>query len=195
MKQTLQRQAREHPNIPHLKTQLTALRKEITQELAQEKETRLQREIAGMDPRKSKSFWKTFNEAIRTDKKDRQQVTLTDPATGNKTTSNIENATLFANHLENVHKTHRDNYMDHDHKQEVDRWAKEHTHLFNPTETPQFMQDEYSRPFTSDELTRTLKKLNYKSTPGEDTIPYTAIRELPVNTKNHLLHIYNICFT
>ena len=57
------------------------------------------------------------------------------------------------------------------------------------------MQDQYSRPFTSDELTRTLTKLNCKSTPGEDTIQYIAIRELPINARNHLLHICNICFT
>ena len=85
IKHNLQRQVRDHPNIPHLKTQLNTIRKEITQELAQEKDNRLQREIAGMDPKHSKNFGKTFNKAARTEQKDKKQVYLTDPATGNTT--------------------------------------------------------------------------------------------------------------
>ena len=123
-KHTLQRLSRDNPNIPHLKHQLNTIRREISQELAQEKDNRLQREIASMDPRKSKSFWKTFNEAIRTNKKDKQQVTLTNPATGIKTATNKENATIFANHLKSVHRTHRDHYTNHNHKQEIDTWTK-----------------------------------------------------------------------
>ena len=119
-----------------------------------------------------------------------------DPTTGNKTASNKENAIIFANHLESVHKTHKDQYMHHAHKKEIDHWAQQQNHLFNPIDTPQNLQDddEYSRKFTKEDLEHTLKKLNYKSTPGEDTIPYTAIKELPTKAKDHLLLIYNTCF-
>ena len=37
--------------------------------------------------------------------------------------------------------------------------------------------------------------MNYKSAPGEDTIPYKAIKELPDGAKEHLLNIYNTCFS
>ena len=69
LKHTLQRQAKDHPNIPQIRTQLNTLRKEIAAELTQEKDNRIQREIAGVNPRNSKQFWRTFNNNINTKRK------------------------------------------------------------------------------------------------------------------------------
>ena len=195
LKQTLQRQAKDHPNIPQIKSQLNTLRKEIATELVQEKDARIQREIAGMNPRNSKKFWQTFNHTFNTQQKEKKHLTLIDPTTGNKTTNNSENATVFAKHLQAVHQTHKDTTMNHQHKQEVDAWAEQQPHLFQPTQTPQTPEDDYCRPFTHTELTNALKTMNFKSAPGKDTIPYRAIQELPQEAKEHLTHIYNICLS
>ena len=65
----------------------------------------------------------------------------TPPQVTTKKTNNKENATIFTNHLQSVHQTHKDIVMDHQHKQEVDTWAREQVHLFNQTQTPQTLDD------------------------------------------------------
>ena len=81
--------------------------------------------------------------------------------------------------------------MDHKHKKEIDNWAQQQTHLFNPGPTPQTLNEEYCHPFTPADLANALKTMNYKSTPGEDTIPYRAIKELPDEAKAQLLGLEN----
>ena len=193
LKHRLQRQARDHPNIPQLRTQLNATRKEITLKLTQEKDNRVQRDIAGMDPKNSKNFWQTFHNTLNKNTKNKNHTTLEDPASGKKTTNNKENATLFANHLQTVHQTHKDTFMDDQHKQQIDHWTQQQAYLFNPTTTPQNLNEAYCNPFTPADLEKALKTMNYKSTPGEDTIPYRAIREFTEEANKLLLHIYNIC--
>ena len=83
--------------------------------------------------------------------------------------------------------------MDHKHKKEIDNWTQQQTLLFNPAPTPQTLNEEYCHPFTQAYLANALKTVNYKSAPGEDTIPYRAMKELPEEAKAQLLNIYNTC--
>lgn len=50
-------------------------------------------------------------------------------------------------------------------------------------------------PFTMSEIHQEIQNLKIRSSPGPDGIPYIMINNLPLNTLQHLLTIYNLIWT
>ena len=69
-------------------------------------------------------------------------------------------------------------YLNYEHKAEVDRWTESMKEHLTPRSAPEAPSDEYSRTITTKDTSKALKSLRNKTSPGEDTMPYIALKNL-----------------
>ena len=192
LKHELQREIRQHPDYLPLRQAHRQLIKEIKARLAQERHNQLQEKYESLDPGTNPTFWKDLKRLTNPAKK-QKPPRLKDPATDRKTVSDKATADVFARHLSGVHRVHQDTHFDHDHKAEVDQWVDDNKHLFDILDPPRPGADGYSRPITLVEVTSLLKGCRNNTSPGEDTIPYMALKNLPEDGLLAISRIYNLC--
>ena len=192
LKHELQREIRQHPDYQPLRQAHRQLVKEIKTRLARERQNQLQAKYGSLDPQRNRTFWKDLKRLTRPGEKQKPPRIL-DPSTNEKTTTDKATADVFAQHLSKVHRVHRDIHFDHDHKREVDRWVEANRDLFETLDTPGEAADEYSRQITPQEVTGLLAKCRNSTSPGEDTIPYVALKNLPEAGLKALTDLYNTC--
>ena len=84
-------------------------------------------------------------------------------------------------------------YFNHEHKAEVDMWAESMKEHLTPRSAPAAPSDEYSRTITSEDTYKALKSLKNKTSPGEDTIPYIALKNLPEPAIDELTKTFDTC--
>ena len=192
LKHELQREIRQHPDYLPLRQAHRELVREIKSRLAREKRAQVEASYGSLDPTKSKTYWKDLKRLTKP-KVDRKPARLVDPTTKERTTSDKATADTFAGHLSSVHRVHQDTFFDHTHKQEVDNWAEANKELLTSLDTPKEAADPYSRPITAGEVTALLSRCKNDTSPGEDTIPYIALKSLPGIALDMLVDIYNHC--
>ena len=151
------------------------------------------REVEALNPRDSRQYWRTINNLTGQTRPDRKPIKLINPATNSRTNSDKETADTFAAQLAKVHRTHPDIYFNHEHKAEVDDWAETMREHLTPRSALVAPSDEYSRNITNEDTTKALKSLKNKTSPGEDTIPYIALKNLPEPALEELTKIFDIC--
>ena len=149
------------------------------------------REIEALNPKDSQQYWKTIMNLTGQTKAEKKPIKLINPLTNTRTNSEKETADTFAIQLAKVHRTLSDIYFNHEHKAEVDLWAESMKEHLTPHSAPAAPSDEYSRTITSEDTSKALKSLN-KTSPGEDTIPYTASKNLPEPVIEDIRHLSKI---
>ena len=193
LKRDIQREIRQFPDYEPLRHAYRNITKEIKTQLHEEKKAAQMREVEALNPRDSQQYWRTINNLTGQTKPEKKPIKLINPSTNTKTKSEMETANTFAAQLAKVHRTHSDIYFNHEHKAEVDMWAESMKEHLTPRSAPAAPSDEYSRTITSEDTYRALKSLKNKTSPGEDTIPYIALKNLPEPAIDELTKIFDIC--
>ncbi|KAM8740389.1 uncharacterized protein AB9X84_020255 [Acanthopagrus schlegelii] len=109
-------------------------------------------------------------------------------------TDNKEKATLFRNHLENIHSCPNDTHFDNTWKDLVDKEITKHKSSQTNRVDPPTEHHLLTRPVTTKEIQLHLKKMKNKA-PGEDTIHTILIKQAPVTYLQHLGQLYTTCLT
>ena len=182
LKRDIQREIRQFPDYEPLRHAYRNITKEIKTQLHEEKKAAQMREVEALNPRDSQQYCRMINNLTGQTKPEKKPIKLTNPSTNTKTKSEMETANTFAAQLAKVHRTHSDIYFNHEHKAEVDMWAESMKEHLTPRSAPAAPSDKYSRTITSEDTYRALKSLKNKTSPGEDTIPYIALKNLPEPT-------------
>ena len=151
------------------------------------------REVEALNPKDSQQYWRTINNLTGQTKPEKKPIKLINPSTNTRTNSEKETANTFAAQLAKVHRTHSNIYFNHEHKAEVDMWAESMKEHLTPRSALAAPSDEYSRTITSEDTNKALKSLKNKTSPGEDTIPYIALKNLPEPAIEQLIKIFDIC--
>ena len=193
LKRDIQREIRQFPDYEPLKLAYRNITKEIKTQLHEEKKAAQMREVEALNPKDSQQYWRTINNLTGQTKPEKKPIKLINLSTNTKTKTEMETANTFAKQLAKVHRTHSDIYFNHEHKAEVDTWAESMKEHLTPRSTLAAPSDEYSRIITSEDTHRALKSLKNKTSPGEDTIPYIALKNLPEPAIDELTKIFGTC--
>ena len=138
-----------------------------------------------------KSFWSTFKKLSNFKSKKPLPPSVYDP-NNTLTQTEKETSNVFAASLSNIHKTHEGPEFDDNFRQGVDTSVLREPALY----TPNFDITSDDIPIidiTKEETTKTISKIKKLNTaPGDDKITYKALKNLPNETLNLLVKLFNI---
>jgi hypothetical protein len=114
---------------------------------------------------------------------------------GKLATSEVEIANTHADKLSQTHTIPNEPGMDNEWKSNVETWVGDNSTIFHPLACPTNEDnDEELPPVGDSELLDVIMNLKSKSSPGEDGITYTAIKNLPPVYRDYLKSIYDASF-
>ena len=179
---------------PHsliLRNAYNDLTRRVKTAVCNEKRNSWRNACSNLDYKNGPAFWKLFKRLSCT-RQSQANIRLTNQL-GNQTQTDHETATVFAQHLENVHQVHTGNIVDNNHKTTIDNRINQNPNLY----TTQFniIQEDGDDhpllvPFSRADIITTLKNTK-NSTPGEDKIGYSVLKQLPHIAYDHLANLYN----
>ena len=113
-------------------------------------------------------------------------------SSGTIISDNKEKATLFRNHLENIHSCPNDPHFDNTWKDLVDKEMTKHNTKETNTANPITEHHPLTKPVTIQEIQLHLKKMKNKA-PGEDNVDTILIKQAPTAYLQHLGQLFSTC--
>ena len=189
-KRKTRRLLQKNPGSTILKNTFNNLTTRVKIAISNEKRQKWHDVCSQLDYRNGSAFWKLFKQlnGNQTDRKQAKIKTINNQITK----TDRETAEAFASHLNKVHQNHTGHHFNQKFKRQVDYYIHQHPEMFQPKFNITMEQDDNHPlldPITIDQINEILKKAK-NTAPGEDSISYQILRNLPLAAKEYLTKIY-----
>ena len=181
---------------PILKTAYNSISRRVKAAIAKEKREAWQRATEELNHLQGAKLWKKFNSLTGGGKASSSAKIIID-AQGQRHSGDQDVANAFADHLEEVHKTHQGPDFCQDTKEAIEMEVATKHQLFNPCFPPAAGEqgDDHflAEPVLGDDVLSAVRTFKTKTSPGSDGVTFLVLKRATPKLLGALAQLFTVC--